>query len=386
MSTLVLKQTLVDLKLSQRELAQHLELSDAAVAQMLNHNKWPKSVSQEALKKQILTFINSSDEGVFLEHKKGGTPSDDDAARSEAPTDDTKEKDMLLRKHNLTPEAKQHFRIFRSPFEDPRSAEEVYMSRDARYVRENMRQIAKHGGFCAIVGESGAGKTTLKRDLAQWARDVQQDVVIIEPSVLGMEDNDIKGKTLKSTHIAEAILHAVAPGQRVYRSSEARFRQVGEALRESHRAGHRHVLVIEEAHCLSVHTLKHLKRFVELEDGFEKLISVVLVGQPELADKLDPRNPRLREVAQRCEIIYLNPLNNELEAYLAQRFEQVGMELNNIISPDAISALRMRLSSRDGSRSFLFPLVIHNVLTAALNEAARLGIPMLTPDVIEGVQ
>lgn len=385
MSTLALKQVLIELGISQRELAQHLVLSDAAVAQILNHNKWPKSVPQAALKSQVLAFINSDDETVFCEQKESATPKGG-ASSSDTPTEDTKETDMLLRKHNLKQETKQHFRLFRSPFEEPRNAEEVYLSADARYVRESMRQIAKHGGFCAVVGESGAGKTTLKRDLAQWARDVQHDVVLIEPYVLGMEDNDTKGKTLKSTHIAESILHAVAPGQRVFRSAEARFRQVEDALRESHRAGQKHVLIIEEAHCLSAHTLKHLKRFIELEDGFDKLISVVLIGQQELADKLDPRNPHLREVAQRCEIIFLRPLNNELEAYLQQRFTQAGIDIESVISSDAIEALRARLSSRDGSRTYLFPLVVHNVLTAALNEAARLGIPRLTADVIKGVQ
>jgi hypothetical protein len=56
-------------------------------------------------------------------------------------------------------------------------------------------------------------------------------------------------------------------------SPEARFRQLHEVLRDSHRTGARHVLLIEEAHCLPVPTLKHLKRYLELKDGMKPLLS-----------------------------------------------------------------------------------------------------------------
>ena len=83
---------------------------------------------------------------------------------------------------------------------------------------------------------------------------------MIEPYVLAMEDNDQKGKTLKSVHIAEAILAAVAPNVSPKRSPEARFAQIHRALTESAKAGNKHVLIIEEAHGLPLPTLKHLKR------------------------------------------------------------------------------------------------------------------------------
>ncbi len=122
-----------------------------------------------------------------------------------------------------------------------------------------------------------------------------------------MEDNDKTGKTLKALHIAEAIMAVVAPSASIKSSPEARFRQVHTVLRDSRRAGNSHCLIIEEAHGLSFHTIKHLKRFLELEDGFKKLISIVLLGQPELKQKLSEANPAVREVVQRCEVVELAP-------------------------------------------------------------------------------
>ncbi|HGP4460305.1 TPA: AAA family ATPase, partial [Pseudomonas aeruginosa] len=66
-----------------------------------------------------------------------------------------------------------------------------------------------------------------------------------------------KGKTLRVTHIAEAMMAAVAPLERPKSSPEARFAQLHRALKVSHAAGFKHVLIIEEAHSLPIATLKH---------------------------------------------------------------------------------------------------------------------------------
>ena len=64
---------------------------------------------------------------------------------------------MLLRRQGLFPAAKKHFSLFRDPFaDDVQSHEDVFVSPDIRYVREAMFQTAKHGGFMAVAGESGA--------------------------------------------------------------------------------------------------------------------------------------------------------------------------------------------------------------------------------------
>lgn len=389
-----LKRILDSLGLQQKALANHLELSPAAVAQIVNHNHWPKRPPQEELKQKIREFLrtnNASDEAIETAFEEWAQPS----GSSTEPQDQTHKNDleveMLLRKQVLSPAARRHFGLVRDPFSEVRTADDVYASPDIRYVREALYQTARHGGFMAVIGESGAGKSTLRRDLIDRVTQDGQPIIVIEPYVIGMEDNDIKGKTLKAAHIAEAIMAAVAPREPVKRSPEARFRQVHQALRESSRAGNAHVLVIEEAHRIPLPTLKHLKGFFELEDGFKKLLSIVLIGQPELAQKLDERNPAVREVVQRCEVVTLQPLGEHLAPYLKQRFERMaGRPLAEILDESAIEALRAKLSGapqRHGrpAYSVLYPLAVHNVVTAAMNMAAELGMPRVSADLVREV-
>lgn len=297
---------------------------------------------------------------------------------------------MLLRKQTLAQAARRHFSLFRDPFAEEalQSADDVFLTPDIRYVREALWFTARFGGFVAVVGESGAGKSTLRRDLLDRLSRENESVIVIEPYILGMEDNDRKGKTLKAASIAEAIIHTLNPLERPLLSPEARYRQLHRLLRESSRAGNRHVLIIEEAHSLPPATLKHLKRFWELEDGFKKLLGIILVGQPELRLRLSETNPEVREVVQRIELIELRPLDNELDAYLAFKFQRFGKNASDIITEDGIGAMRERLTVNAGKRgkvSLLYPLACNNFLTAAMNLAAELGIPQVDADVVKEV-
>ena len=298
---------------------------------------------------------------------------------------------MLLQNAPLTPEARKHFGLPRNPFvDDVQSTDDVYQSPSVRYVRAALMDCAQHHGFCAVVGESGAGKSTLAEDLEERIKADKRDIVIIRPYVLAMEANDQKGKTLKSSHIAEAIAAALDPQLKVKSSPEARFRQVHELLKASRRAGRRHLLVIEEAHCLPSATLKHLKRFIELKDGMQRLVGVALIGQPELRDRLSSQNAEVREVAQRCEIVELEPLDAELEAYLRHKFARFDLKYEDVFAPNAADAIRARLVHipRGGkptdARSECYPLVVNNLVCRAMNAAARAGWPQVDAQVISG--
>lgn len=388
-----LKTRLQQAGISQADLARAVNLSPATIAQLLNKEIWPSTPDRAALQAALSTALTARGIAVYA------------ALFESAPTVDAAETDntlnpevydMLLRKQSLSPAAKKHFGLFRDPFaDDVQTHEDVFISPDIRYVREALFQTAKHGGFMAAVGESGAGKSTLRRDLIDRIARESQPIIVIEPYVLGMEDNDQKGKTLKALHIAEAILNTVAPLEPIKRSPEARFRQLHRVLRDSRRSGNSHALIIEEAHGIPIPTIKHLKRFFELEDGFKKLLSIILIGQPELKLKLSESNHEVREVVQRCEIVKLTPLDNHLEEYLAFKLGRIGKSLTEIIDTSGIEALRAKLTistnrrdHRTGSSgrdtvSLLYPLTVGNLFTACLNLAADIGAPLVTANVVK---
>lgn len=263
------------------KVADEIGCSKPTLINIVNHGTFPKR-NEQALRDQVLNYF-----------KQHGVDISGCLKTPKSLNQPKKETEMLLRKSALSQDTRQHFGLTRDPFHDEiRQAQDVYLTPDVRYVREALFQTATQGGFVAVVGESGAGKSTLREDLYDRIHRENRPIIVIEPYVLAMEDNDQKGKTLKAVHIAEAILAAVAPDVSPKRSPESRFRQVHQALIESAKAGNKHILLIEEAHSLPIPTLKHLKRFFELKQGFERLIGIALIGQTELAQKLSENKDR----------------------------------------------------------------------------------------------
>jgi len=413
---LILGDVLARHGISQATLAREMHLSQAAVSLLVRHNQYPRTIRRRDLRSMacaVLTklrvpveeltdlFLESESPPVGETEKLPALPAKATGPRSNAAPSGNATPlerciEMLLRKQTLSDAARRKFGIFRDPFEDPTEAREVYLSRDIRYVREALWQVAAgNTKFLALIGESGSGKSTLREELEERLRLENRPVRLIQPYVLAMEDSDRKGQYLRSDHIAEAILHAVASGESPRRSPEARFRQVHEALIASSRVGVQHLLVIEEAHGLPIPTLKHLKRFLELKDGMRRLLSVLLIGQPELRDKLDERRASVREVAQRCQIVGLPPLDANLGEYLAHRFTAAGLDLAAVGEPAATDAFMQALTIRQRTGagpneiaviSLTHPLVANNLLTAAINQAATLGAPRVTAELVRAVR
>ncbi|EHN2923901.1 AAA family ATPase [Salmonella enterica] len=385
---LLLKQQLQHLQIDQREIAGMLGISEAAVAQLVNHGRWPRRKTEQLRNRitELLASRNVDTTHSFDEVRQQAT-----TLTQVQPTTET-EDNMLLKKQTLSQKARKAFNLFRNPFDDTaiQSADDVFTTPDIRYVREAMYQTATHGGMLAIWGESGSGKSTLRRDLIDRLQRENSNIIVIEPYVLAMEDNDRTGKTLKAASIAEAILRAVS-GERPKQSPEARFAQVHQALKDSADgdSSNSHVLIIEEAHSLPIPTLKHLKRFLELESGFKRLLSIILIGQQELYDKLSERRASVREVVQRCELVQLEPLNNDLEAFLAFKLTRAGKKPEEVLDASAIPAIVSRMTTRDNKgnvvSSILYPLAVGNLMIAAMNAAAEIGVPVVNGDIIKNL-
>lgn len=371
-------------KINQAQLAKAVKVSPATINLIIKHGTYPKAGANELYDKicQFLKDQNFAQSVIDTIAQPQTNPK----------PKNKQEQAMLLRKQTLSQQAKRQFKLHFNPFTDNvRSAQEVYSNADIKDVREALWQTAKGNmSFVAVIGQSGAGKSTLRRELIDRLERQKESVIVIEPYVLATEDNDIKGKTLKSVHIAESILATLAPSVNAKRSPEARFRQVHNLLKESSKAGNHHLLIIEEAHSLPIPTLKHLKRFLELENGFTPLLSIVLIGQNELKNKLSENNEQVREVVQRCEIFELMPFDRDsLEGYLNHRCQSAGRQLNEFIDKSGLDAICQKLggmtSKNKAFNSLVYPLAIGNLLTGALNVASELGMPVVTGDLVKEV-
>lgn len=366
--------------------------SRAAVVRMLNHGWRPAKTPWSDIQHATETFLAGRgvppeeialiwDADLVRHHST--KPLNTRLGQSPAAADhDTIEIETEM----LSAQAKRHFSLFRDPFvDDVQGPEDLFLSADQRYVREAMYQAARAGGwFIAVVGESGSGKTTLRRETIDRIARESLPAVVIQPKAFDKT-------ALKAAHICHAILADVKPNEHPKRSLEGLARQVERALTESGRSGQTHVLVIEEAHDLSIQTLKYLKRFWEMEDGFKKLLSIVLIGQPELREKLNERQYfEAREVIRRCEIVELLPLDNQLGDYLRLKFKRVGREAAELLDDAALDTIRQRLTligrgpQRNQTVSMTYPLVVNNVMTKAMNLAAEVGAPKVTADIVKG--
>nr|WP_295782163.1 AAA family ATPase [Rhodoferax sp.] len=379
--------------ITQSSIVKSTGVSRSAISRLCAHAEWPL-LDVDLVKQKIVTYLQGrglrevqvqtlcdSLQVRAMRHRPHVATTELPTNASPIPTvENVKEETMLLQNEALSQAARQHFGLTRSPFvDDVATPDDVYQTGNVRYVRAALMDAAMNHSLLAVVGESGAGKSTLAEDLEERIKANKNEVLVIRPYVLAMESSDQKGKTLKSSHIAEAIAWALDPQLMVKSSPQARFQQVHDLLKASRRAGRRHLLLIEEAHCLPLATLKHLKRFLELKDGMQRLVGVALIGQPELRDRLGSQNAEVREVMQRCEIVELEPLDADLEGYLKHKFARFDLKVDDVMEPAAIDAIRTRLNYQPrgskgvGMRSMCFPLVVNNLVCRAMNAAAKAG-------------
>ncbi|MFK5892855.1 MAG: AAA family ATPase [Pseudomonadota bacterium] len=367
-------------------------LSQPAINRIINQGEFPINTPKKSIVKQVTQFLTGL--GIPENELTYAFELDNEAQGSDVVKRVRNAKVFKLKqapKHPLefipletemlSQVAKKKFKLFNDPFtNDVQSADDVFLDSNQRYIRESMYQTSKHGGFLAVVGESGSGKTTLRRDLIDRVQKEHEQIIIIQPKIID------KGR-LTTGAICDAITSDLSLEHKFKQSLEAKGRQIEELLTGSSRAGNSHVLIIEEAHDLSIPTLKYLKRFWELEDGFKKLISILLIGQPELKNKLDERfNYEAREVIRRCEIAELKPLDNSLEKYLELKFSRFGRKLDDIFESNAFDAIRSRLKIVGRKDiSMLYPLMVNNLVTKAMNTAAEIGATKIDADIIKSI-
>ncbi|MBI4714417.1 MAG: ExeA family protein [Nitrospirae bacterium] len=278
----------------------------------------------------------------------------------------------------INKETMEHFRLFRNPFiDDVQKESDIHMSEEHRFVEAAMLDAARHGGFLAVVGEVGAGKSVMRKKVVEQLRR-DGDVLVVFPQM-------VDKTRLTAPAICDSIILDIS-SEKPRIKLEDKSRQVQRLLLDRSKAGYRHVLIIEEAHDLSVSTLKYLKRFYELEDGFRKLLGILLIGQPELERYFNEQeHTDMREVIRRCQVTRLKCLNGDLGEYLAMKFKRVGADLQKIFDPEGIEALRERLTTADRYHkkiSHTYPLLVNNLAARAMNLASELGAERVTAEIV----
>ncbi|MBI5562643.1 MAG: ExeA family protein [Deltaproteobacteria bacterium] len=279
-------------------------------------------------------------------------------------------------------ETKRHFKLFKNPFlHDILEEKDIYMTDEHRYIEASMLDAAKHAGFLAIVGEVQSGKSVIRRKVVM-ALQRDDNMRVIFPAI-------VDKTRVTATSLGDAIVSDISDEKAKIRQ-EQQARQVHRLLLNRHKQGYRHVLIIEEAHDLPLSVLKLLKRFYELEDGYEKLLGIILIGQPELRDKLHEGNhPDMREVIRRVQLSEIKGLNGDLKGYLGFKFKRIQSDVSKVFADGAIEALSRRMQVKDQRTgktiSNAYPGLVNNYAAKAMNLAFEMGEKIVTEAVVNAI-
>lgn len=224
--------------------------------------------------------------------------------------------------------------------------------------------IQSRKGFVLLTGEVGTGKTTLINKLLEWLRLQQVATAFIFNSRLNVPQfidymiTDF-GINCDSKSKSQILL-------RLYNW-----------LLDRYRAGETAVLIVDEAQNLSDEVLEEIRLLTNLETFTEKLLQIILVGQPELEQRL--RQPHLRQLRQRLTLrAKTHALTlDETQAYVAQRLRIAGSNGRTIFDPQSVAAIHRYAAG--------IPRVINLLCEHALVSAFVDQQPMILPEVVEAV-
>lgn len=205
---------------------------------------------------------------------------------------------------------------------DPRY---LYLSeRHAEALAHLLYGINESGGFIQLTGEVGTGKTTVVRTLLSRVPQHADVAVILNPRVTPAEF---------LLTICEELGVSLKDGERG--SVKEMIDALNRRLLATHAGGRRVIIIVDEAQNLEADVLEQVRLLTNLETATQKLLQIILIGQPELRELLD-RND-LRQLAQRITGRYhLHPLSREeTRGYIRHRLRVAGAS-GEIFTPGAL--------------------------------------------------
>jgi general secretion pathway protein A len=186
--------------------------------------------------------------------------------------------------------------------------------------------IQSRKGFVLLTGEVGTGKTTLINKLLEWLRLQQVSTAFVFNSRMNV------------TQFLDYMMADFGVPCESKAKSQILLRLYNWLL-DRYRAGETAVLIVDEAQNLTDEVLEEIRMLTNLETFTEKLLQIVLVGQPELEQRL--KQPQLRQLRQRLTLrAKTHPLTpEETKAYVQQRLRIAGSNGQEIFSPDSVTAI-----------------------------------------------
>jgi general secretion pathway protein A len=262
---------------------------------------------------------------------------------------------------------KTFYGLKRSPFEISPDPHFLFpTSRHNEALASIYYGICRHKGFVVMTGEVGTGKTLLVRCLLELLN--RQQIAFANVFNPQLSDVDFLryiagdlGLKLRNQPKSELLL------------------ELNHFLIQRHRNGQTTVLIVDEAQHLSAQVLEEVRLLTNLETSQQKLLQILLVGQPELEQKLESHD--LRQLKQRIGLrCRLEPLNlEETQGYLVRRLKQAGADDRaETIFPAATVAVVHRYTMG-------IPRLINTICENALITAFARRSEAVLPDMVEEV-
>lgn len=261
-----------------------------------------------------------------------------------------------------------YFQLTRNPFDlTPDPSTFVPSARHNEALAGLYYGVRHHKGFIVLTGEVGTGKTLLLRCLLKHLR----------------ESKNIAYAYLFNSRIPPSeLLQYILADLGVPTAGKAKYElllSLGEFLVSQYAKGITTVVIIDEAHHLLSETLEELRLLSNLETNSDKLVQIVLAGQPELESVLD--SPELRQLKQRIAVrARLLPLDlGETQQYIQERLRLAGRGADDphIFSEESIARIF------DHSRGL--PRLVNTICENSLIAAYAKGMQTVEPELIDEV-
>jgi len=219
-----------------------------------------------------------------------------------------------------------HFKLAEQPFRLTPDPEFLYWSKQHARAKAYMEStIWLADGFVVITGDIGSGKTTL---LQSFLTELGDDIVYAV----------VSQTQLTPTQFLQAVLTEF--GFKPFKKRKVELLDMlNMFLIEQYSNGKKVVLVVDEAQNLTKKVLEEIRMMSGIETHKEKVLRIILAGQPELKDTLD--SPHLKQLMQRVRLrFHIGPLDRrEMREYIERRLSVAGRENNDLFEDDSFDVI-----------------------------------------------